>query len=175
MKTSVLLALCPLGYQLCPRTLDELAQAVIARFDRHSSIDDFDTSIQLRCEAVSLFPEGHADCDGFLNNLAISLMSCCRQQGKPCVLGEAISLYEKALRLCPVGHNPSLDNKNLGGALITQTINLYHEALMLRPPGHPPRDTTSYNFANAAPTKYDKSHVSEDLDEAIDRYHDNAA
>ncbi|KAG2094849.1 CHAT domain-containing protein [Suillus discolor] len=176
----VVLELCPMSHRLRPRTLDELAQAVKARFDQHGSIDDLDASIQLRRETVSLTPEGHADRDTYLNNLARSLMSRFKHQGNPNDLDEAISLYEEALHLCPVGHDSrdcSLDN--LGGALVyrfnkrgdiedlTRAISLYREALTLSPPGHPSRDTTLNSLAHALQNRYDESQVSEDLNEAI--------
>ncbi|KAG1773740.1 CHAT domain-containing protein [Suillus placidus] len=179
----VVLELCPLGHQLRSRALDELAQAVKARFDQHGGIDDLDTSIQLGREAVSLCPEGYSDCDYYLDNLAVSLVSRFNHQGKPNDLDEAISLHEEALRLRPVGHeyrDCSLDN--LGLALIarfnkrrdiddiTRAISLHREALKLCPPGHPRRDTTLSNLAVALHTRYDKLDVSEDLNEVIDLY-----
>jgi hypothetical protein len=93
---------------------------------------------------MSLCPEGHADYDTHLNNLALSLVSHFDHQGKPNDLDEAISLYEEVLCLCPVGHESrdfSLDS--LGGALvtcfntcgdiddITRAVSLCREALML--------------------------------------------
>ncbi|KAG1773286.1 CHAT domain-containing protein [Suillus placidus] len=182
----VVLELCPLGHQLRPTALDELAQAVEARFDQHGSIDDLDTSIQLGREALSLCPEGDAQRTVCLNNLAFSLVSRFNHQGKPNDLDEAISLHEEALRLRPVGHESrdfSLDN--LGLALIarfhkcgdiddvTRAISLCCEALTLRPPGHPHRDTTLSNLALALQTRYNKLDVSEDLNEAIDLYRES--
>ncbi|KAG2094857.1 CHAT domain-containing protein [Suillus discolor] len=178
----VVLKLCPLGHRLRPRTLDELARAVEARFCQHGSIDDLDTSIRLWREAVSLCPEGHVDRDTCRNNLAYSLMSRFKHQGNTNDFDEAISLYEEALHLCPVGHG-SRDQllDNLGSALIfrfskcgnidviTRVISLYREALTLRPPGHPRRYATLNNLALALRTRCDKSYVSEDLNEAIDR------
>ncbi|KAG1773739.1 CHAT domain-containing protein [Suillus placidus] len=174
----VVLELCPLGHQLRPRALRELAHAVEARFDQHGSIDDLDTSIQLRREAVFLCPEGHADRDVHLDNLALSLVSRFDHEGKPDDLDEAISLHEEALRLRPVGHESrDLSLDNLGGALIarfhkcgdiddiTRAISLYREALTLCP-----YDATALgNLALALDTRYDQLGVSEDLDEAIDR------
>ncbi|KAG1850077.1 CHAT domain-containing protein [Suillus tomentosus] len=182
----VVLELCPLGHRLRPRTLDELARAVKARFDQHGSIDDLDTCIQLCREAVSLCPVGHTDRNVCLHNLALSLMFCFLHQGNPNDLEEAISLYEEALNLCPVGHKyRDFPLDNLGGALVhrfnkrgdiedmTRAISLYREALTLRPPGHPSRDTTLNNLASALQTRYAKSQVSEDLNEAIDWYRDS--
>ncbi|KAG1895828.1 CHAT domain-containing protein [Suillus fuscotomentosus] len=178
----VVLELCPLGHQLRPRSLEELAQAVETRFDQHGSIDDLDMSIQLGREAVSLCPEGHADRDHYLDNLAFSLSSRFDHQGKANDLDEAIFWHEEALCLRPVGHkfrDYSLDN--LGTALvarfntrsdiddITRAISLHREALTLCPPGHLHHDTTLNNLALALQTRYDKSHVRRDLNEAIDQ------
>ncbi|KAG1790404.1 CHAT domain-containing protein [Suillus plorans] len=180
------LELCPLGHPLRPRTLNELARAVEARFNQHGSIYDLDTSIQLGREAVSLCPEGHAHRDAYLNNLAFSLLSRFEHQGNTNDLDEAIPLHEEALHLCLVGHKSrecSLDN--LGGALvyrfnkrsdigdITRAISLYHEALTLCPPGHPGRTITLHNLAHALTKRYDKSQASEDLNEAIDLYRES--
>ncbi|KAG1788963.1 CHAT domain-containing protein [Suillus plorans] len=181
----VVLELCPRSHRLRPRTLDELAQAVKARFDQHGSIDDLDTSIQLRREAVSLCPEGHADRDTYLNSLAFSLVPRFKHQGNTNDLHEAIYLYEEALHLRPVGHESrDCSLGNLGGALVdrfnergdiddmTRAISLYREALTLCLPGHSYHDTTLNNFALALQNRYDKSQVSEDLNEAIDQYRD---
>jgi hypothetical protein len=40
----VILELCPLGHELRPRVLNELALAVRTRYDQYGSIDDLDTS-----------------------------------------------------------------------------------------------------------------------------------
>ncbi|KAG2135394.1 CHAT domain-containing protein [Suillus bovinus] len=182
----VVLELCPLGHRLRPTALDELAQAVEARFDQHGNIDDLETSIQLGREAVSLCPSGHADRDCYLSDLAMSLMSRFDYQGRPNDLDEAISLHEEALRLCPVGHEcrgASLDNLGLALATrfkerddiddITRAVSLYREALTLRPPGHSDRDTTLNNLALALIIRYDELDVNEDLDEAIDLYRES--
>ncbi|KAG1897262.1 CHAT domain-containing protein [Suillus fuscotomentosus] len=182
----VVLELCPLDHQLCPRTLHELAEALQARFDAHGSIDDLDMGIQLSRKAVALAPEGHADRDTHLNNLAMLLVSRFSHQGKPNDLDEAISLYEEGLHLCPVGHesrNCLLDN--LGTALInrfnkysdiedvTRAISLYREALTLHPPEHPQYHTTLNNLAIALQTRYNNSQVREDLNEAIYLYRES--
>ncbi|KAG2144551.1 CHAT domain-containing protein [Suillus clintonianus] len=182
-----MLKLCPSGHQHRPRTLDKLAQAVEAHFDRHGSIGDLEESIQLGREAVSLFPEEHLGRDTYLNNLAFSLNSRFNHQGKFHDLDEAITLYKEALRLRPVGHecrDSSLDN--LGLALrncfiehddiddITRAISLHREALTLCPSGNSNRDTTLNNIALTLQTRFATSHVNEesaeDLNEAIDLY-----
>ncbi|KAG1752102.1 CHAT domain-containing protein [Suillus lakei] len=99
---------------------------------------------------------------------------CFTHQGKFDDLNEAISLFKKALRLCPVGHQSRealLDS--LGGALLyrfnrTPAVSLYRKALTLHPPGHPHCNTTLGNLATALTTRYGKLQASEDLDEAID-------
>ncbi|KAG2092401.1 CHAT domain-containing protein [Suillus cothurnatus] len=181
-----ILELCPVGYQLRPRALDLLAEALETRFKKCGNIDDIDETIQLRREAVFLCPEGHSDRSRFLNNLALSLAIRFDNQGKPNDLDEAITLYEESLHLWPVGHeyrNFALDN--LGGALvtrfkkrgdiddITRAISLRREALTLCPPGHPSRATILNNLALALITRYGESYVSEDLNEAIDLYRES--
>ncbi|KAG2040035.1 CHAT domain-containing protein [Suillus americanus] len=186
----VILGFCPLGHQLRPNALHWLSQAVEARFQQCSSIDDINEIIQLRREAMSLHPEGHLHRGSYLNNLALSLVLRFNYQGKPDDLNEAILLHEEALHLRPVGHKSrdfSLDN--LGGALITRfnkrgdddditrAVSLHREALSLRPYGHPHRDTTLSNLAAALNAKYYKLHVredlNEDLNEAIDKYRES--
>ncbi|KAG2339532.1 hypothetical protein BDR05DRAFT_951159 [Suillus weaverae] len=165
----VVLKFCPLGHQLRPTALDSLSWALGLRF--------------ACCVSV---PRGTCWPDYYLNNLALSLKVHFDHQGKPNDLDEAISLYEEALRLRPVGHefrDTSLDN--LGSALvtrfyalgnvddITRAVSLYREALTLRPPGHPCRDATLNNLALALKTRYDKLDVSEDLNEAVGRYRES--
>ncbi|KAG1850115.1 CHAT domain-containing protein [Suillus tomentosus] len=161
----VVIKLFSLGHQLRPRVLIKLAQVLRERFDRYGSIDNLDTSTRRGCEAVSLCPEGHADRDASLHDLAISLRLRFDHQGKPNDLHEAISLHQEALRLCPVGHKYRDYSLNC--------LGLHREALMLCPPGHSCRDTTLNNLAVALKTRYDKSHVSEDLNEAIDLYRES--
>ncbi|KAG1844242.1 CHAT domain-containing protein [Suillus subluteus] len=182
----VVLELCPLGSAHRPEALDNLVQAVEARFDQRGTIDDLAESIQHGREAVSLCPEGHSERDTYLNNLAYSLWSRFDHQGNSDDLKEAISLYEEALRLRPVGHKSrdfSLDN--LGSALwtrfnqhrdvndIIRSISLQREALTLCPPGNPYRDHTLNNLAAALQSRYEKLDASEDLDEAINLYRDS--
>ncbi|KAG1869920.1 CHAT domain-containing protein [Suillus subluteus] len=177
------LELCPLDNAHRPKALDNLAQAVEARFDQRGTIDDLAESMQHGREAVYLCPKGHPERDTYLNNLALSLKHRFDHQGNSDDLNEAISLYEEALRLRPVGHKSrhfSLDN--LGAALLTRfnqrgdvddiirCISLRREALTLRPPGNPYRDSTLNNLALALKIRYEILDASEDLDEAINLY-----
>ncbi|KAG1830062.1 CHAT domain-containing protein [Suillus subalutaceus] len=168
----VVLELCPLGSAHRPKALDNLAQAVEARFDQRGTIDDLAESVQHKREAVSLCPEGHSERDTYLNNLAYALQSRFNHQGNSDDLNEAISLYEEALRLCPVGHKSrDFSLNNLGAALYTRFdqrddvndiirfISLQREALTLRPAWES--------------ISYEKLDASEDLDEAINLYRDS--
>ncbi|KAG2035611.1 CHAT domain-containing protein [Suillus americanus] len=182
----IVLELCPLGHQYRPGVLNELAQAVEARFEQHGSIEDLEESIKLGREAVSLCPEGHPDRHTYLNDLAYSIRSRFEHQDKSDDLDEAISLFEEALCLCPVGHefrDAPLDN--LGGALqdrfgkcndindINKAINHFREALSLCPPGHPNRDTTLHNLAIVLKVRYEELQASEDINEAIDLHRES--
>ncbi|KAG2339504.1 TPR-like protein [Suillus weaverae] len=182
----IMLQLCPLGHQRCPRTLDKLSSALRSRFTQYGSIDDLDECIKLRREVVSLCSEGHSERDTYLNNLAASLRSRFDHQRRPHDLDEAICLYEEALRMRPVGHKTRyLPLNTLGGALrvrfiergdaddINRAISLRREALMLCPPEHPDHDRMLNNLAIALKIRYNKLDVSEDLDEAIDLYRES--
>ncbi|KAG2087688.1 uncharacterized protein F5147DRAFT_764790 [Suillus discolor] len=149
-------------------------------------IDDLDEGIQFKREAVSLYPEGHAVRDNYLNDLAGLLMYRFNHQGKPDDLDEAISLLEELLRVRPVGHKFRDDSLvSLGNALrlrfhkhgdiddITRAIGLCREALTLRPPGHLLHASALDNLASALHARHDKSHVSDDRDEAIDLYRES--
>ncbi|KAG2122513.1 hypothetical protein BD769DRAFT_1641183 [Suillus cothurnatus] len=95
-------------------------------------------------------------------------------------LNEAISLYEEALRLCPVEHKYchfSLDK--LGGALLARfnqrgdvndIISLRREALTLCSLGNPSRHSTLSN--PALRTRYVKLNTGGDLDESINLFQD---
>ncbi|KAG2124896.1 CHAT domain-containing protein [Suillus clintonianus] len=183
-RQRVVLEFCPLGHEYRPNALDNLAQAVEARFDQHGSIDDLEESIQLGREAVSLCPEGHSYYSTYLNNLAISLESRFGHTGKSHDLDEVISINEEVLRMRPVGHKVrDFSLGNLGGALrtrfknrgdvddINRAVSLYREALILRSPGHPRHSTALNNLASALQNRYDTLPVIEDLNEAIDLYH----
>ncbi|KAG1774496.1 CHAT domain-containing protein [Suillus placidus] len=175
----VVLELCPLGHQFCLIALDKLSAALGSRFTQCGNIDVLDEGIQFGREAVSLCPEGHSDRNYYLNNLASSLNVCFNHQGKPNDLDEATSGYEETLHLCPIGHesrdtllgNLGLTRFNKCSDIddITQAVSLYCEALTLCPHGHPRRDTMLSNLALALNVGYDKLHVNEDLNEAIDR------
>ncbi|KIK35478.1 hypothetical protein CY34DRAFT_812102 [Suillus luteus UH-Slu-Lm8-n1] len=182
----IVLELCPLGHQLHIAALSGLSKAFKARFDLHGSTDDLDKSIELGREFVSLSRclEGlDTDCRAnTLNYLGFSLVARFDHQGKLSDLDEAIHLYEEALCLWANDVGREIASDNLGCALIsrfntggdidnvTRAVSLLREALMLRPLGHPYRHITLYNLAVALTTRYDHLHVTEDLDEAIDRY-----
>ncbi|KAG2031442.1 hypothetical protein BDR03DRAFT_1030075 [Suillus americanus] len=166
-----MLELCPVGQLRRPKALDKLVYALRSRSTQHGNIDDIGETIHLRREAVSLHPKGYSAHDDYLNNLALSLMSRFNHQGKPYDLNEVISLHEEVLCLCPLGHKSrDFSLGNLGAALvtcfiergdidhITRAISFFREALTLN------------NLASALETRYDKSHVREDLNEIIDRY-----
>ncbi|KAG1844227.1 hypothetical protein F4604DRAFT_1960469 [Suillus subluteus] len=85
----VILELCPLGSAHRPKALDNLAQA---------------RAYNIAVKPFLCAPRDHSERDTYLNNLACSLLSRFDHQGNSDDLNEAISLYEEALRLRPVGH-----------------------------------------------------------------------
>ncbi|KAG2114091.1 CHAT domain-containing protein [Suillus cothurnatus] len=166
----VIIEICPLDHQLRPRALNELADAVEARFKQCGSIDDIDETIQLRREALSMCPEGHADRDSYLNNLAFSLVSCFNHQGKPNDLDEGISLHEEALRLRPVGHKYrdfSLTQENED---VDEAITLCQETLALLSSLHPDRHFSYMRLQQAYLCRYQILHDPADLSLAIENF-----
>ncbi|KAG2066888.1 hypothetical protein BDR04DRAFT_1120822 [Suillus decipiens] len=141
------------------------------------STDDLDECIQYCREAVSLCSEGDLERDDYLNNLALSFWCRFNHQGNYYV-NNAISLYEEALHRRPVGHkHPNAlstrfrQHRDVND--ISRAISLHREAPTLCPPGSPYRDNTVNNLSFALKDKYEKSGVSEDLNEAIDLFRDS--
>ncbi|KAG1721126.1 uncharacterized protein EDB91DRAFT_1088556 [Suillus paluster] len=159
------------GHPDYPSSLYHLLKALIWRYSKEPAAIDLRESAQISLEllpicpegtylrtivagasAVSLCPEGHPDRGVYLNNLAVSLRYYrFRHQDKSDDLDEAVSLYEEALCLSPVGHKSRdlqwgalLDRFKQRGEVeyINTATSLRHEALTLRPPGHQERDTT---------------------------------
>ncbi|KAG2040824.1 CHAT domain-containing protein [Suillus americanus] len=174
-----LLPLCPEGTYIRSIVAGKYWVNYVIRRCNKLPRDASDEDIHLRRVLIKDVKE----CVNLLMNLARSLKSRFRHQGKPNDLDEAISLHEEALRLCPVGHkyrDVSLDN--LGGSLvtrfnkcgniddITRAVSLHREALTLCPPGNPDCNIMLNNLALALKTRYVGLHVSEDLNESIDRY-----
>ncbi|KAG2342986.1 hypothetical protein BDR05DRAFT_989973 [Suillus weaverae] len=161
------------GHTGRPRAVEKLSLDLRTHFTQCGSIDDLDESIRLHSEVVSQCHEGHPARGTSLNNLASSLLPRFRHQGKSDDLNEAISLFEEALSLHPVGHEyryVSLDNLVIS---LYRAISLHREALTLCAPEHPHRDTTLNNLAVALTTRYNYSHVREDLNEAINLYRES--
>ncbi|KAG6331876.1 hypothetical protein ID866_7213 [Astraeus odoratus] len=95
-------------------------------------------------------------------------------------LEEAISLYQQALDLCPVGHiNRSLSLFNLAccihsrhraqGALVDleHAFSLNQQLLELHPVGHPKRGSVIISLATCMVSRYESQGAIEDLEEAI--------
>ncbi|KAG1841934.1 CHAT domain-containing protein [Suillus subalutaceus] len=182
----VVLKLCPLGNEYHLKALDNLAWALITRFEQRGSIDDLDECIQRHREAVSLCSEGHSEHHFYLNQLASSLWHRFNHQGNYHDLDEGISLCEEAMHLFPVEsehRHVTLDNQ--GAALaarfkrrgdvndINRATSLFREALTLCLSGDPCHAKTLNNLARVLKFRYDKLNVHEDLNEAIDLHRDS--
>ncbi|KIM76304.1 hypothetical protein PILCRDRAFT_797811, partial [Piloderma croceum F 1598] len=136
-------------------------------------------------DALELFPAGHPDRSGSLNNLAGSLTRRFEQSGEREDLDEAISLHRDALELFPAGHpNQSTSLDNLATSLtmrfeqsgewedLDEAISLHRDALELFPAGHPNRSASFNNLATSIKTRFEHSGEREDLDEAISLHRD---
>ncbi|KAG1841930.1 hypothetical protein DFJ58DRAFT_916360 [Suillus subalutaceus] len=179
----VVLELCPLGNEHRPKALEnfawalsEFATALGSRFEQRGSIDDLDECIQCCREAGILI----AIPTWFTWPTHSCLASSTHE------LNEAISLYEEALCLRPVGHESrDYSLSHLGRALLSRftqcgdvndiirAISFQREALTLCPPWNPNRDWVLNQLAIALNSRYNKLDVSEGLDESIDLLRDS--
>ncbi|KZP31580.1 U-box-domain-containing protein [Athelia psychrophila] len=137
------------GHRDRPRSLNILAAALGARFDRTGQMVDLEEAILHTRGALALCPPGHPDRSGSLNNLAVALETRFNHTGQMVDLDEAVMHYRGSIELRPPGHPDhiiSLDN--LAGALkarfdrtgqmvdLEESLLHTHNAVELRPPGH---------------------------------------
>ena len=180
------LTLYPPGQPERYSSLNDLANAVHARYEQSGNIEDLEEMITYRHEALTLCPPGHPDRLISLNNLAIAVYSRYEYSGRMEDIEEVITYHHEALTLCPSGHpNRSSSLNNLGIAVrahyeqlgsiedLEEVITYHREALNLHPPGHPDRHLSLNNLATAIHTHYEHSGSMEDLEEAI-TYHREA-
>ncbi|EPT06246.1 hypothetical protein FOMPIDRAFT_83684 [Fomitopsis schrenkii] len=174
-----MLRLLPPGHPLRPQLLGMLDQVSIP-FEQLANRADLDEAIALHREALELYPTGHANRRGSLNQLAIGLHTRFERLGNRSDLDEAIALQRKSLALCPPGHpHRSGSLNNLANSLHTlfeqlgerrgldEAIALQREGLELRPPGHPHHAMSLNNLAVGLSARHEHFGDRKDLDEAI--------
>ncbi|KAF8178216.1 CHAT domain-containing protein [Mycena galopus ATCC 62051] len=145
--------------------------------------EDLDQTIELRRQAVALYPAPHPDHGNALHALAIAVQTRFEQEGDFKDLEEAIELHQEALILRPAPHpDRSISLNNLANAVyirfehggefkdLEKAIEYDREALALQPAPHPHRSMSLYNLANAVQTRFEQKGEFEDLEEVIELY-----
>jgi len=174
------LTLRPRGHSDRYTSLNNLANAVLTRYEQSSGMEDLDNAIAYNREALALCPLGHQHYPLSLNNLAIAVLARYNQSGRMEDLEESITYSSKSLALRPLGHpGRSISLINLANAIrdrydrlgrmedLDEAIKYNREALALSPLGHQYHSTSLDNLAIAVRTRYNQSSQMEDLEEAI--------
>ena len=161
-------------------SLNNLASALLTRFQKEGQQDDLDEAILLHRQTLELQAPFHPKRSSSLNNLASGLCIRFEQKGQQSDFDEAILLHRQALELRPPPHpNRSASLNGLASVLWTQfeqrgqksdldeAISLHRQALELQAPPHPNRSASLNNLANALSTRFQKENQQDDLNEAI--------
>ncbi|KAG2108781.1 CHAT domain-containing protein [Suillus cothurnatus] len=170
---------CPVGHPDHAAALTNLSYAHLGGYIQNH-LQDIDTTTSLFRESLALRLQGHPDHTSSLLNLITALNWHYSKESTAIYIHKSAQLCCKLLPLCPQctyfysisvdGAASTFDETFLSSVL---AIILRRKALTLCPPGHPHCDTRLNNLAYALKTRYDESYVSEDLNEAIDRYRES--
>ncbi|KAJ2921845.1 hypothetical protein H1R20_g15243, partial [Candolleomyces eurysporus] len=163
-----------------PEAWSELGRCYEARGDRMGSLQMLEEAVVAFQRALHLRPDSHPNRGESLNNVAIALRSCYRQNGNSNILVESISCSRQALALCPAPdpvHDRCLNTlASALGDLYTQkgdlrilneVISLHRDALALRPVPHPDRSKSLNNLACALRSLHEHNGDVGALNEAI--------
>ncbi|THH12052.1 hypothetical protein EW146_g7830 [Bondarzewia mesenterica] len=174
------LELCPAPHPDRPRSLNNLAITLSARFEQTGRLGDLEEAISFHGQALELLPEPHPHRSTSLNNLAFALQTQFEQTGQLSDLQDAILFHRQALELRLAPHpDRSMSLNNLAGALQTRfkqtgqpcdlevAISFLQQALDLRPAPHPYRSSSLNNLANALLARFEQTGQLGDLEEAI--------
>ncbi|KAJ7226877.1 hypothetical protein GGX14DRAFT_555471 [Mycena pura] len=158
-------------------SLNNLANALLMRFEQIGQLADLEESIAFHRQALELVSGSRS---GSLNNLANALLKRFEQIGQLADLEESIAFHRRALELRPRSHpNRSSSLDNLASALWTQfeqtgqladlkeSIAFHRQALELRPGSHPNRSRSLDNLASALWTRFEQTGQLADLEESI--------
>ncbi|KAI0252360.1 CHAT domain-containing protein [Lactifluus subvellereus] len=179
---------CPLDHPSRPFYLNDLADALLSRFQWSDDLNDVKDAATLFQKSLDLLDKEHPDRMGVLMNLANVYQARFRKIYDSKYLEKAISRYREVLLLCPPGHK-SKDKLliNLGSSLVSRFQNfgrmdcleeatsLYRAALRLCPRGHPHRQESLDGLANAMHLRSLRTHRMEDLEESINLKRENLA
>ena len=89
----------PQGSENYAVVLNNLANALLTRFEHRDQKSDLNEAISLHRQALKVFLPPHPNRSSSLNNLASALLTQFEQEGQQSDLDEAISLHKQALKL----------------------------------------------------------------------------
>jgi hypothetical protein len=161
-------------------SLNNLANAVQARFKQRGDTKDIDEAIMLHRRALEIHAVPHPNRGGSLNNLAVAVKARFEQCGDPKDIDEAIILHREALVIHAAPHpDLGMSLNNLANAVqarfeqcgdpkdIDEAIMLHREALKIHAAPHPSRGMSLNNLAIAVQTRFEQCGDTNDIDEAI--------
>jgi tetratricopeptide (TPR) repeat protein len=175
------LRICRKGHPYQTFCINNLAAALLGRFDRLGDLDSLAEATELYHEVLDAHPQGHPDRSASLINLAVVLEARFEQFGDLNSLTEAIELHRQALFLCPPGYRlRSASLMNLADALecrfdqlgdidsLVEAVELHRQALDLRPQGHSLRSASLSSLAIALHTQFQELGGLDSLAEAVE-------
>ncbi|KAJ7274725.1 CHAT domain-containing protein [Mycena rebaudengoi] len=161
-------------------SLNNLANALQARFEQDNDPKDIDEAVMLHREALEIHAAPHPNQGMSLSNLGLAVQTRFVQWGDPKDLYEAIMLHREALEVHAAPHpyhGSSLHN--LGNAVqtrfvqqgdprdIDEAIMLHREALEIHAAPHLDRGSSLTSLGNAVHTRFEQQGDPKDIDEAI--------
>lgn len=174
------LSLLPQDHPNCDMALNNLADALMARYQQTGDTQMISEMIRLRRQVLALRPPGYPDRDRSIMMLNIVLMIHLQHAGETETLSEIICLHREALALRPQGHRLRAGSLfSLAGALVLhykqagevyileEAICLSREALELLPQGHSVRGKLLRHLASVLSLHYEHSGDMEELAETI--------
>jgi tetratricopeptide (TPR) repeat protein len=125
---------CPLWDIKRADLLNDLALALVKRFQQLGRIDDLEEAIAHFHDALALHPPGHQDHSASLNNLGNAISTRFQQLGQMEDLEEAIKYHRRALALRSPGHpGHSTSLKNLANTISARFEQLGQMRILRRP------------------------------------------
>ncbi|KAG2342356.1 hypothetical protein BDR05DRAFT_990471 [Suillus weaverae] len=138
------LSLCPVGHTSRDFYLNNLATALLTRYNQHNDVDDITRAIDLLREALTLRMPWNKNCDHTLNNLAGALQT------------KHDNFIPGRISMRPLTCTDSNED-------IKESIQLCQESLMALPSLHPDRYFSYLRLQEAYLSRYRVQHDSADL------------
>ncbi|KAE9391521.1 hypothetical protein BT96DRAFT_1024045 [Gymnopus androsaceus JB14] len=182
------------GHADRPRLLNNLADALQSRFNHLRSMDDLNSAIAIKWEAVDtipndqvdlkstwfdlgnaivaiqqavdLIPDNHTNKPVWLSALGSAFQLRFNYLGNVDDIGMAIDVYKKAIGLTPEGHSfkASLNERHDD---IENAIDFLNQALDLTPDSHPGKPSQLINLGNVLQARVEHSGKLDDMETVI--------